>query len=299
MSERELEAIRRELKPPFEVILPEKLTAPVVVSSPHSGRIYPSVLVEASRLDAHSLRSSEDSLVDQLLGDVPTLGVAFIAARFARAYLDVNREPFELDPQLFGAELPRFANSRSLRVSGGLGTIARIVSESQEIYRTPPTLEAALARINALYHPFHDALRGLLLTAREQFGQALLIDVHSMPSGAMSNAGSPYCDIVLGDRFGSSCEPRIVRLARQVLKSLGYEVGLNRPYAGGFITEHYGRPLEGLNSIQIEVNRSLYLDEARHAPTDQFGELKADLMTLIGELGEEMADRDSYRAAAE
>ena len=276
----EAAAITAELTPGFAVVEPVEQLAPFVFCSPHSGRTYPSVLLEASRLDAHALRKSEDCYVDELFAGVAGLGAPLLAAHFPRAYLDVNREPFELDPELFGTLLPTFANGQSMRVAGGLGTIARIVADGEEIYREPPSIDAAMQRIERLYRPFHAALDGLIQRTHARFGIAILIDCHSMPSAAMGQSSQARPDFVIGDRFGASCEPRLTRLVRDQLSRAGYQVLLNRPYAGGFITEHYGRPAQGIHALQIEINRALYLNERSLVPTLGFKKLQIDLMSL-------------------
>ena len=222
----------------------EQLT-PVVFCSPHSGRIYPKAFLEASGSIRMTLRKSEDCYVDELFEPVVALGAPLIAARFPRAYLDVNREPYELDPELFQGRLPAFANTQSARVVGGLGTIARIVADTEEIYRERLPIGAAFERIERLYRPFHAALADLLETTRKRFGMAMLIDCHSMPSASMGQPPGGRPHFVLGDRFGASCDAKLTRFIRDVLQRGGYEVQINRPYAGGFITEHYGGPGRG------------------------------------------------------
>ncbi len=301
MSSRLIEraAIEAELTPGFVICEPDVQLAPFVFSSPHSGSIYPSNLLKASRLDPHSLRKSEDCYVDELFAGVAELGAPIISARFPRAYLDVNREPFELDPGLFGSALPSFANAQSIRVAGGLGTIARIVADGEEIYRDPPTIEAALERIELLYRPFHVALSDLLERTREHFGVAILIDCHSMPSAAMSQSASTRPDFVIGDRFGAACDQRLTRLVRDQLGRQGYQVLLNRPYAGGFITEHYGRPAQGMHALQVEINRALYLNEQSLARTLGFDRLQRNLLALCRRLFAEITGVTAGRLAAE
>ena len=259
MSRSEAETIESELTPPFEVARPRELTAPLLFNSPHSGRIYPRAFLAASKLDALTLRRSEDAYVEELFGFVVSLGAPLLYAHFPRAYLDVNREPYELDPALFRDGLPHYANTQSVRVVGGLGTIARIVSESDEIYREPLSLVAALERINRLYTPYHATLRSLLEEAEQAFGLAVLIDCHSMPSNPIADHGGGRPDFVLGDRYGTSCSGEMTRVAAERLKAQGYAVALNKPYAGGYITEHYGRPQAGRHALQVEINRSLYM----------------------------------------
>jgi len=254
---------------------------PFVFNSPHSGRYYTDQFILDSKLDSHTLRRSEDFLVDELFASVVPLGAPQLMADFPRAWLDVNREPYELDPKMFDGLLPGFVNSKSARVAGGLGTIARIVSEKDEIYRGKLSVEEGLARIENYYKPYHAALRGLLAEAVVEFGFAVLVDCHSMPSAnhlaSQGHASNMRADFVLGDRYGSSCSPRITEYAAEFLRELGYNVAINKPYAGGFITEHYGRPENGLHAIQIEINRALYMDEAKLVKNRYFDQLQQDL----------------------
>ncbi len=284
MSLREAATIDAELTPPFTVLQPARLEVPFVFNSPHSGRTYPETFLKDSRLDAVALRKSEDAFVEELFEPVVGLGAPLMHAHFPRAYLDVNREPYELDPALISDRLPRYANTQSVRVVGGLGTIARVVTESEEIYRVQLTLDQALMRINRLYKPYHAALGQLVEACRDGFGTSVLIDCHSMPSNPTSEIGGPRPDFVLGDRFGSSCDPELTAFVAQRLKSMGYEVTLNKPYAGGFITEHYGRPGEARHALQIEVNRALYLNEASFEKRPDFAALQSDLERLVREM---------------
>lgn len=208
-------------------------------------------------------------------------------ARFPRAFLDADREPYELDPSMFAEPLPPHVNTRSLRVAGGLGTIARVVSDTTEIYRAPLSYAEAEERIRRLYMPFHDTLQSLLERTLHQFGYAILIDCHSMPSvggPTDDDNGADRPDIVLGDRYGTSCAGAITAEAERILRRLGYSVVRNNPYAGGFNTEHYGRPRSGLHALQIEVNRALYMDEARLEPIPAFDRMRRDMTAFIEEL---------------
>jgi len=269
-----------ELAVPFQVIRPDGATCPVVFSSPHSGSIYPCAFLAASQLDALTLRRSEDAYVDELFGAAPQLGAILMRAHFPRAYMDVNREPYELDPRMFEGRLPAFANTRSLRVAGGLGTIARVVGEAKEIYGRRLSVEEGLERIESLYKPWHTALRGLMQEAWRESGAAVLVDCHSMPSNA-GRSDRIKADFVLGDRYGASCDPVFMEAAESRLRALGYSVSRNKPYAGGFITEHYGDPAAGWHALQIEINRALYLDEATLARTPGFEELQKDLREVM------------------
>jgi N-formylglutamate amidohydrolase len=299
MPATERASIDEELTPPFTVAIPRTQTAPFVFCSPHSGRVYPAAFLSSSRLDAHALRKSEDCYVDDLFSGVADLGVPLIAARFPRAYLDVNREPYELDPELFDDPMPPYANTQSVRVVGGLGTVARIVADGEDIYRERLSLAVALERIDRLYKPFHGTLSGLLDATWRQFGIAVLIDCHSMPSASIGQPQAPRPDFVLGDRFGVSCDGRLTRFFREMLAGLGYEVQLNRPYAGGYITEHYGRPQRGLHALQIEVNRSLYLNETTLTRSRNFPRVKQDLTNTVAQLFRELPNIMAWQTAAE
>ena len=299
MSRSESEAIEKDLSPPFQVAKPAELAAPLVFNSPHSGRVYPSAFLASSKLDALTLRRSEDAYVEELFSFVSGLGSPLLYAHFPRAYLDVNREPYELDPILFRDGLPHYANTQSVRVVGGLGTIARIVSESDEIYREPLTVGAALERINRLYAPYHETLRDLLLAAQNAFGVAVLIDCHSMPSSPIADQGGGRPDFVLGDRFGTSCSGEFTRLAAAELKTLGYVVALNKPYAGGYITEHYGRPHKDQHVLQIEINRALYMDESSFEKSSGFDRVRGDLECTVHALIAATSSLAIPRAAAE
>lgn len=288
-----------EFEPPFSVLKPKVQSAPFVLCSPHSGRIYPRAFLDQSRLDPMTLRKSEDCFVDELFEGAAALGVPLISAQFPRAYLDVNREPYELDPELFADPLPDYANSQSVRVIGGLGTIARIVADGEEIYASRLSVEQALARIDHLYFPFHGALAELIAETKALFGYAVLIDCHSMPSAQMAQSSGPRPDFVIGDRFGVACDPKLTRTLKEALTGSGYDVHLNRPYAGGYITEHYGRPLEGVHAVQIEINRALYLNETRFTPGRGFARLKADLTRIAGTLFSTLPVFLEQRAAAE
>jgi N-formylglutamate amidohydrolase len=260
---------------PFGVAPP----TPLVFASPHSGRIYPEDMMAA--LDARTIRRSEDALVDDLIAAAPDLGATLLTARYARAYIDLNRDAFELDPGMFADELPEFARGRTARVAAGLGAIPRVVSEGQEIYARKLTFAEARGRIDEAHRPYHAALERLIAEAHRAHGFAILIDWHSMPAAAARVGGRERpCDMVLGDRFGAACASVLTVRAERELEAMGYKVARNTPYAGGYTTEHYGRPARRTHALQIEINRGLYLDEETLAPTAGFGRLKADLERL-------------------
>jgi N-formylglutamate amidohydrolase len=270
-----------ELDPAFDILEPDVRSSPVTFNSPHSGARYPASFLAASRLDPKTLRRSEDAYVDELFAPAPRFGAALMRAHFPRAFVDVNREPYELDPRMFEGRLPPFANTRSLRVAGGLGTIARIVGDAQEIYGTRLPVEEALERIEGIYKPYHRALRRLVSRAHREHGLSLLIDCHSMPSIGVSRDDRSRADIVLGDRYGAACAPAIVDFVEHELRGLGLHVTRNRPYAGGYITEHYGAPATDVHALQIEINRALYMNEQTHEKHRGFEELSEKFAILV------------------
>jgi len=289
-----------ELDPPFEILEPAEWRGPIVFNSPHSGRVYPQAFLASARLDLATLRRSEDSFVDDLIVGVVGRGHPVMRAHFPRCFVDVNREPYELDPRMFDGRLPSFANTRSMRVAGGLGTVARVVGDSQEIYDQRIPVEDALRRIESLYKPYHRALRRLLTRVHRDFGAAVLVDCHSMPSSAGAKDDRNRADIVLGDRYGTSCVAAVSEAVEASLHQLGYAVSRNKPYAGGFITEHYGNPAAGVHSIQLEINRALYMDERRYERSASFAKLAADLVTMADDLvALPIEELRPYRAAAE
>lgn len=271
--------------PAFEILEPAGTDAPVVFSSPHSGSYYPEEFLAASRLDPLTLRRSEDAYVDELFLGATAAGAPLLRAHFPRAYLDVNREPYELDPRMFDGRLPLGSNTRSIRVAGGLGTIARIVGDAQEIYRERLPVTHAISRIDELYRPYHNTLRHLVDQTWRRFGMAVLVDCHSMPSGGVGGQASRpdeshRADFVIGDRYGTSCNPIFSAWLEEALAARGFVVRRNKPYAGGFITESYGAPAMGVHAIQVEVNRSLYMNESTLERHTGF----AQLQSLLGEV---------------
>lgn len=268
----------------FEGLEPNVQTQPFVFNSPHSGSHYSQEFLRSSRLNEKTIRQSEDLFVDDLFADMPSFGAPLLRAIFPRAYLDVNREPYELDPKMFDGDLPTNANIRSIRVAGGLGTIAKVVAESQEIYKNRIPISDALSRIENLYKPYHRMLRKLLTTTHAHFQCAILIDCHSMPSGDTGVGTGNRPDFVIGDRYGASCTPMLSDMISTHIADLGYHVSRNKPYAGGFNTEHYGRPSTGLHAIQVEINRGLYADEEKLEKNDHFETVKADLNTVFKEV---------------
>jgi N-formylglutamate deformylase len=270
----------------FEVHEPVSQTIPFVYNSPHSGRIYPPEFIAQSRLEGIAIRRSEDHYVDELFGSAVALGAPLLAANFPRAYLDVNREPYELDPRMFDGLLPPYANVNSLRVAGGLGTIPRIVAENMEIYARRLPVQEGLDRVEAVYKPYHAALRRLIARTHVQFGFGVLIDCHSMPGNVRVAGSTARPDFIIGDRYGTSASAELSRAAIAILEEMGFAAIRNKPYAGGFITEHYGRPSRGLHALQIEVNRAIYVDELTLEKRDDF----AAVADAVADFMQQMAD---------
>jgi N-formylglutamate deformylase len=267
---------------PYRVILPERNFAPVAFASAHSGRAYTAELLSGVRLGSVSLRRSEDCFVDELFAAAPEHGAALVAANFPRAFCDANREPWELDPGMFDEQLPDWVNTTSPRVSAGLGTIAKVVASGEPIYGGKLSFLEAERRIAAYWHPFHDALRLIVEEIKARWGYCLLIDCHSMPSNAQgTRVNGRSADFVLGDLHGAACSPRVTRSVEAFLCGQGFVVRRNDPYAGGYITKHYGRPAHDVHVLQIEVARRLYMDEKLIERSPGFAAMQQSMTDLI------------------
>lgn len=266
-----------------------------VFSSPHSGRIYPSEMLQRSRLDPLSLRRSEDAFVEELFADAPRYGAPLIHADAPRAWVDLNRAPEELDPALIEGVKPAGLNPR---LAAGLGVIPRVVAEGVAIYDGKLPRTEAAARLQAVWKPYHDQLSALLEAARARHGFAVLVDCHSMPSDAARGGrrgGETRPDIILGDRFGVSCAPWLTERAERAFAAAGLKTARNAPFAGGYITQRYGRPARGIHAIQIEIDRGLYMDERTVTRAEGFAALRAALGPVIASL----AAADGAALAAE
>lgn len=282
--------------PAVDIQAPPVQTVPLVLSSPHSGSHYPADFVANSRLDPVALRASEDAFVDELFATAPRHGAPLLRALFPRAYVDPNRERMELDPTMFRDKLPRENNGRSPRVAAGLGTIARVVTNGEAIYPDKLPVAEALKRLADCYDPYHAALEDLIAVTRDRFGYCLLIDCHSMPSigGPMDrDSGNNRVDFVLGDRFGKSCAQILIDRVEDFLAGRGHVVKRNNPYAGGFITRHYGAPRRRVHALQIEINRAIYMDESTVSRTPGMAALKETLDGLL-----EMLSRTDFSELA-
>lgn len=266
---------------PFRLTEPSRLTTGAVFNSPHSGDQYPAELIARTRLDRLQLRASEDALVDQLFAPAALYGAPLLAATAPRAWVDLNRGPAELDPALIEGVR---ATGLNQRIAAGLGVVPRIVSEGAAIYDGKLTLIEAQERIRTLHAPYHARLEALLARARETFGAAILFDCHSMPSEALRAAPrvrGRAPEVVLGDRFGAAAARDIVAETQAAFEAQGFVVARNAPFAGGYITQRYGRPSRGLNAVQIEIDRGLYLDQRRIEPNGAFSEVARRLEQVI------------------
>jgi len=263
---------------PVIVSRPQRQTAPFIFASPHSGRLYPASFARLSRLDPVTLRKSEDAFVDELFEAVTELGAPLLAARFPRAFVDVNRAPGEIDPAMFDAPLVSSIGPRTPRVAAGLGVIPRVVRDGMDIYGARLPAREAAFRLDGFYRPYHAALAKLVAETRAAFGLAVVIDCHSMPPPARGT------DVVIGDCYGEAAAPELIAGAQRALGNLGFLVARNTPYAGGYTTNLYGRPEAGVHALQIEVSRALYLDEIRMEKTRAFEACKHRLRDFISGL---------------
>jgi N-formylglutamate amidohydrolase len=286
------------LKSAYHLALPETRTTSVVFASPHSGRDYPRAFLRQTVLDASQIRSSEDAFVDLLFEEVPTYGAPLLTANAPRAYLDLNRGPDEFDSALIQGVRRTGHNPR---VASGLGVIPRVVANGRQIYRGKLPMEEAYARISQYWRPYHDQLQTLLDESAHAFGEAILIDCHSMPHEALENVGPPGAarpDIVLGDRFGATAASSVVEKVEAAFASAGLRVARNMPFAGAFITQHYGRPARHQHAIQVEIDRRLYMDERTLEPNTNFNAFKSLLNGVISEVAE-IGAQDAQKVAAE
>lgn len=261
--------------PVYALRMPAERRSCAVFSSPHSGADYPDAFLDASLLGPLQIRSSEDAFVDEVFGEAPRAGAPLLAARVPRALLDLNRAPEDLDPALIAGASRRYHNAR---IAAGLGVIPRVVGEGRPIIAGKLTMAEAQRRIREAWYPYHDRLAALVSEARSAHGMALLFDCHSMPHDALNAAARGWTrrpDVILGDRFGVSCERWVIEAAGELFAGAGFTVARNAPFAGGYITQTYGRPRHGVHALQIEIDRGLYMDEARIERLPAFAEIAA------------------------
>lgn len=268
----------------YQLDHPKTRTTSVVFASPHSGRAYPPAFLRKALLDETEIRSSEDAFVDKLFAGATDYGAPFLQAKAPRAFLDLNRGPEELDPALIEG-IRRM--SHNPRVASGLGVIPRVVANGRAIYRGKLSLAEAHGRLSNYWRPYHDALQTLLDQSQNHFGEAILIDCHSMPHEALENVGPPGAarpDIVLGDRFGAAAAASVVEKIEAAFAGAGFRVARNMPFAGAYITQHYGRPSRRQHAVQVEIDRALYMDERTLEPRSDFEAFKARLNVAIAEI---------------
>lgn len=269
------------MHPAYSLSRPSELTTSVVVASPHSGRHYPRAFLRSSMLDERSIRSSEDAFMDLLVEAAPSLGAPLLSAEFPRAYIDLNRSDEELDPGVIEG-VGRVVQTP--RISSGLGVIPRVVANGRAIYRGKLTRDEAEDRIEQIWRPYHAELDSLMLAAHDRFGEAAVLDFHSMPHEALDSvtrSGSRRPEVVLGDRFGASARGDLVDALETAFLEAGLAVSRNAPFAGAYVTQRYGRPARGWHAVQIEIDRSLYMNERLIRPNGNFDNVKRIVTSVI------------------
>ena len=270
----------------FRLTRPLRQETSVIFSSPHSGRDYPAAFLAASQLNTAQLRSSEDAYVDRLFARAPLFGAPLLCAVAPRAYVDLNRAHDELDPALIDGIARAVENPR---ISSGLGVIPRVVAGSRAIYRGKISRQDAQDRLDQYWHPYHHALQSLIDSTHARFGEVILIDCHSMPHEAIATharSNQPKPDIVLGDRFGAAAGREVMEQVEQSFVAEGFRVARNSPFAGAYIAQHYGRPVSRKHVIQIEIDRALYLDEAKVEPSPRFAEISVRLNRVVAQIAQ-------------
>ena len=269
---------------PYLLQIPEKMSAPVVFASPHSGSLYPGDMREALCVPLETVRRTEDAFVDELFRAVPHKGGILVAAKYARTVADLNRDPRELDPDMFSDGVPRPCGMPTARVDAGLGCLPRVAARGETIYGRRLTRAEGEARLSGIHDLYHQCLATELGSLKERHGRAFLIDCHSMPS--VQPGRRNLADIVLGDRFGSSCDPRLTGRIERAFRAHGFSVARNAPYAGGYTTRRYGRPKRDCHAVQIEINRGLYMDEHAITRLDRFSEIRAIITDVASQIVE-------------
>jgi N-formylglutamate amidohydrolase len=270
--------------PPFTLVRPIRRSTSVIFASPHSGRHCPPAFLARTDLDARAIRSSEDAFVDRLFSGAPAMGAPLLAAGGARAFVDLNRASDELDPALIeGIRRP----VHNPRVASGLGVVPRVVAGGRAIQRGRMPLSEALERIEGWWRPYHEALAALIAESHAAFGEAILIDCHSMPHEAIEAigpAGAPRPHVVLGDRFGAAAAPEIVDRVEAAFLRAGLRVARNMPFAGAYVVQHYGRPSRRQHVVQVEIDRSLYMDERLVEPLPGFPDFRRLVEGVVADL---------------
>jgi N-formylglutamate amidohydrolase len=268
----------------YRLLRPARPAGSVLFASPHSGCEYPQAFLDQALLDPAAIRSSEDAFVDRLFDCAPRLGAPLLVARAPRAYIDLNRAADELDPAVIDG-ITRVPHNP--RVSSGLGVIPRVVAGGRAIYRGKLPLTEAHDRIRRFWHPYHQTLSALITETRAVFGEAILIDCHSMPHEAIeahTRPGQPRPEVVLGDRYGVAAGREVMDRIEAAFATAGLRVGRNAPFAGAYVAQAYGRPSRGVHVIQVEIDRSLYMDESRIEPLAGFATFRGLIAGIVAEL---------------
>ncbi|KAA0917538.1 N-formylglutamate amidohydrolase [Aquicoccus porphyridii] len=268
----------------YDLVYPERRTTSVVFASPHSGRDYPWAFLRRTVLDARSIRTSEDAFVDQLFDCAPQFGAPLLRAGAPRAFIDLNRGPEELDPALIEG-VPKIGHNP--RIASGLGVIPRVVANGKAIYRGKLPLSEARWRIDTYWRPYHQVLQRQLNEAHGLFGEAILIDCHSMPHEALDSIARGVRrrpEVVVGDRFGASASGEVVERVEAAFAAAGLAVVRNAPFAGAYITQTYGRPARCQHAVQIEIDRSLYMNEQSIRPNGNFDAFRRLMRGVVAEI---------------
>lgn len=269
-------------EPPFDHTPATAPAAPVLFASPHSGSHYPASMQDALCVPLIDVRRTEDAFIDELFAGAPALGAGLVAARYGRSVVDLNRDPHELDAAMFHDGPPRPCALPTARVEAGLGCLPRVGARGEAIYARLLTRAEGEERLVHVHDAYHLHLTGELEALRRAHGHALLIDCHSMPS--LQPGRRSLTDIVLGDRFGSSADARLMARIERSFRAQGFTVARNAPYAGGYTTRRYGRPRRGIHALQVEINRGLYMDEQRITRASGFAGLKDALQQVMAEI---------------
>lgn len=272
--------ITHSFSSPFVIKAPQStFSYPILISSPHSGMQYDHQLLSSCRLSLDELRKSEDSYVHLLLEQIPYHSVTFLQACLPRIFCDLNREAWELDQDMFKEPLPDWCNTTSPQVKRGMGTIHKISSSGKQIHKYYLSFPKIKQRIETYWFSYHQQIQSFIQTNYEQYGGCILLDIHSMPS--MPKRSPYYADIVLGDGFSQTCSPFLINNSQKFFAEKGLKISKNIPYAGGYITRHYGNPRQNIHVMQIEINKSLYMNEDNFEPHEGFATLQSILVEYI------------------
>lgn len=280
----------------YELVRPDQWQGGVIFASPHSGRCYPEWFLAETQLDSQQLRSSEDAFVDRLIAPAVDHGAVVLTSNVPRCMVDLNRDPGEIDPLVVADARPGVMTPR---IMAGLGVIPRVVSQGRAIHHRPIPQAEADSRIERLWHPYHQTLAALIDEAAARFGGAVLIDMHSMPRDALAHLPRPRPDFVLGDRNGVSASPRISTAIMDIVTKAGYRIRRNSPFSGAYIAAAYGRPVNNVHVVQLELDRSLYMDERKIEPRPDFDRFAQRFAQIIAQLAKLRPDQADAAIAAE